>query len=652
LYKRRPDRYDLCAGAIIAGGTLLRLVFILLGWPASYNDEGTLGLMALHIAYKGAHPLLYYGQDYLGSLEAYLGAGFFHLFGPSTPALRLGLLLLFALFLISMYALASLLYSKSLALVTLVFLSLGSPEVLLRQLMAAGGTPELMLFTTLLLLLTAWLALTQQYMARLSWRRVAAYAAWGLIAGFDLYSHLLCLPFVLSAGLMLVLFCRRELRLLSISALFLCLLIGLSPLIIYNVTTPVTPHELSLFSGAFGGGYREPTYPAPRGGPTAQAFVAPRPIAPRPVQQVAGTVLVGIPVATSGAALCPVNPTDAWPLTGQSSGYTRFCTGVHGLWGTGFVLLWFIASISALRHLITYRRSRREWVSSPELDRASIIQASRLMILLGAGITILAFTLYPQAAAVTPWISARYVVGLLIAIPAVLFPLWDKSGQAIKILGVVTASLPGRPRRAYEGRVLPKSEPLACHSESFAALKDKLREESPSPQGFFAALRMTGSETGDSKNPTRVRTFAPTLVRYTLIMVALAAALLGTIEIFTTQVPLAQASSASQQALINRLLSMGATRIYTDYDDCNRIAFLSNEHIICAVLDDGLQPGLDRYFPYREEVASARHPFYLFLLGSVQSFRLEQKASEQHIAYTKFIMGSYVIYDPVQRIMT
>src|SRR5579859_1743652 len=160
LFKRRPDRYDVCAGAIILSGTLIRLVFILLGWSASYNDEGTLGLMALHIAYKGAHPLLYYGQDYLGSLEAYLGAGFFRLFGASTPTLRLGLLLLFALFLISIYILTSLLYSKSLALITLIFLSLGSPDVLLRQLMAAGGTPELMLFTTLLLLLTSWLALT------------------------------------------------------------------------------------------------------------------------------------------------------------------------------------------------------------------------------------------------------------------------------------------------------------------------------------------------------------------------------------------------------------------------------------------------------------------------------------------------------------
>jgi hypothetical protein len=631
LYKRRPDRYDVCAGAIIVFGTLLRLAFILLGWPASYNDEGTLGLMALHIAYKGAHPLLYYGQDYLGSLEAYPGAVFFHLFGSSTPTLRLGLLLLFALFLISMYFLASLLYTKSLALLTIIFLSLGSPEVLLRQLMAAGGTPELMLFTTLLLLLTAWLALTassvtyvnqgasnasvlpaHQRPARLSWRRIAAYGAWGLIAGFDLYSHLLCLPFVLSAGLMLVLFCRNELRLLSISVLLLCLLIGMSPLIIYNVTTPVTPHELSLFTGAFGGGYREPTYPAPKEGPTAQAFVAPKPIAPRPIQQVAGTLLVGIPVAINGAALCPVTSTDAWPLTDQSSGYTRFCSGVHGAWGIGFVLLWCLATISALRHIIQYRRSRRETTYSSEMRRASILQASRFMILAGAGLTMLAFTLYPQAAAVTPWISARYLVGLLIAIPAIFFPLWEKKDHVLNFLRAGAEGMPGR----RQGSSLQYT---------------------------------TGSKT--IRNIVRA-TLAVALVRNILILVALVTALFGTIEIFTTQLPLARASSASQQSLITRLIQMGATHIYTDYDDCNRIAFLSNERIICAVLDEGLQPGLDRYFPYRAQVANAPHPFYMFPNGSVQAFLFEQKAADQHVTYMKVVIDSYVVYDPAQRIAT
>jgi len=147
-------------------------------------------------------------------------------------------------------------------------------------------------------------------------------------------------------------------------------------------------------------------------------------------------------------------------------------------------------------------------------------------------------------------------------------------------------------------------------------------------------------------------TLAVALARNSLIILALITALLGTFEIFTTQLPVAQASSQSQQTLINRLLQLGATHIYTDYDDCNRIAFLSNERIVCAVLDDGLQPGLDRYFPYRALVANAPNPFYMFPTGSVQAFLFEQKASEQHITYMKLVIGSHVVYDPAERIVT
>ncbi len=77
MLKRYIDRYDLAAIAIVILGTLIRLILIALSWPAPYNDEATMGLMAMHVAYQGAHPLLYYGQNYMGSLEAYLGAAFF-----------------------------------------------------------------------------------------------------------------------------------------------------------------------------------------------------------------------------------------------------------------------------------------------------------------------------------------------------------------------------------------------------------------------------------------------------------------------------------------------------------------------------------------------------------------------------------------------
>src|SRR5215510_16194471 len=97
--------YELWAGTIIAFATLLRVVLASLGWPITNSDEGTMGLAALHIAYHGEHPVMFYGQTYMGTLEAYIGAVLFHIFGPSLFVLRLSVILLIALFLVSMYLL-------------------------------------------------------------------------------------------------------------------------------------------------------------------------------------------------------------------------------------------------------------------------------------------------------------------------------------------------------------------------------------------------------------------------------------------------------------------------------------------------------------------------------------------------------------------
>ena len=86
----------------------------------------------------------------MGPLEAYLGAGLFHLFGPSLFTLRLGLVLCFVLFLfVCTYLLTSLLYTR-LAVCVLILLSLGSRAVLTQQLLAIGGYPETLLFGSLL----------------------------------------------------------------------------------------------------------------------------------------------------------------------------------------------------------------------------------------------------------------------------------------------------------------------------------------------------------------------------------------------------------------------------------------------------------------------------------------------------------------------
>src|SRR5579863_8723877 len=131
----------------------MRVVLIAQGWPETNSDEGTMGLEAMHIAFRGEHPLFLYGQNYMGMVDAYLGAAQFRLFGVSLFNLRLGMIMLFTLFLLVMYLLTSLLYSKKLALVVLALLGVGTQTTFMTEMLAVGGIVEMLFFGTLLMLL-------------------------------------------------------------------------------------------------------------------------------------------------------------------------------------------------------------------------------------------------------------------------------------------------------------------------------------------------------------------------------------------------------------------------------------------------------------------------------------------------------------------
>ena len=73
----RLDRYRLAAASIVALAIILRIVLIAQSWPVLDSDEGTMGIMGLDIAYRGATPVFFYGQNYMGALEAYLAAPMF-----------------------------------------------------------------------------------------------------------------------------------------------------------------------------------------------------------------------------------------------------------------------------------------------------------------------------------------------------------------------------------------------------------------------------------------------------------------------------------------------------------------------------------------------------------------------------------------------
>src|SRR5437763_6432594 len=214
---------------IIAVAVLLRILLIAQSWPGMSSDEGTMGLEAMHIAYRGELPIFFYGQSYMGTIEAYLAAGTYHLFGVSSFSLRLGMVFIFALFLLVMYLLTRLLFTKNVALISIALLCFGSNETFMRQLRTIGGDIETMLFGPLMLLLASWLALSFHAEATFAERkkRFVIYGCLGLVMGLAIWSHMLVLPVVLMTLLLLFLFCRSEIRTRATLWLLAGLFIGL-----------------------------------------------------------------------------------------------------------------------------------------------------------------------------------------------------------------------------------------------------------------------------------------------------------------------------------------------------------------------------------------------------------------------------------------
>ena len=239
--KRHPSarRFDWIAGILAAIAVSVRVWLTLRGWPALDSDEAIVGLMARHILYNGERPIFYYGQHYMGALEAYLAVPFFWLLGPTQLALRLAMLTLIAPFLVCVYLLGRAAYGRTVGLLALAALAIGPAYGLMREAPAIGGYQETLLFGALLPLiayqrLRSPLGPTTRGAARRT--SIAQYAAFGLIAGLGIWSDELILVFIATPLLALALARPRELFWPpALAALVSGVLIGGAPFIGYNL---------------------------------------------------------------------------------------------------------------------------------------------------------------------------------------------------------------------------------------------------------------------------------------------------------------------------------------------------------------------------------------------------------------------------------
>jgi hypothetical protein len=417
IKKLHISPYELCLLALVAGAVLLRFLLIRANWPVTNSDEATMGLMARHIAYNGELPTFFYGQYYMGPMEAYLGAVLFHLFGSSTFTLRLGLILLFALFLVTLYYLTSLLYSKKFALAMVALFSLGSNDFILHQLKGIGGYPELVFLTALILLLVGHLSLSssQEVTGAQRWRRLLLYACLGIVMGFTLWTDQLILPILATSGLTLLLFCRRDLFRWGGLSLLLGFIIGAFPMIRYNLTAPYGQTSFNALLDVQHSG-------------TGQLAAMHLPL----LHQLVGSLMVALPSITGANPICTPDPLP--PLT-LSNIQTYTCIAGESLWSLGFLLLSCIAALLAISKPWTYWRQSRRTAPKEEtvVDRQeAVLQFNRLMLLTGALLTLAAYTV-SAASALYPGTTSRYLICVQVGLPAVLWPLWN---------GVKTLRLP------------------------------------------------------------------------------------------------------------------------------------------------------------------------------------------------------------------
>ncbi len=148
-------------------------------------DEAVVALMARHIN-QGNIPAFFYGQYYMGSLDAMIVAIGFRLFGEAVWVIRFVQSMLYLGTIVTAMMLASrILESQRAAFYTGLILAIPPINVSLYSTVSLGGYGEMLLMGNLLLL--GGLSIIKQInnaSSKLDWKLAAGFLFWGIGAGF------------------------------------------------------------------------------------------------------------------------------------------------------------------------------------------------------------------------------------------------------------------------------------------------------------------------------------------------------------------------------------------------------------------------------------------------------------------------------------
>ncbi len=226
--------------------TILKILLLVADTVPFNSDEAVVGLMARHIL-RGERPLFFYGQYYMGSLDAWLVATAFKIFGEGVSSIRLVQLGLYLAYLFSLWLLARSLFTEWLPAIFAVLLA-AFPVVLVTTYTTAslGGYGETLVLGNLIL----WLGYEIAYGR---WQK--SYWVWlifGMVAGLAFWILAMSLVYLISVGILIFLrygsIAKR--RLFSGVVLFVAgWLIGSLPWWYSNLTSRGEPLRVLIESG-------------------------------------------------------------------------------------------------------------------------------------------------------------------------------------------------------------------------------------------------------------------------------------------------------------------------------------------------------------------------------------------------------------------
>lgn len=229
---------------VLALALVVRVIIILSGAVTFHSDEAIVGLMARHITQGQPIPIFFYGQSYMGSLDALFVALSFKLFGESVASIRLIQTLLYLAFVATTMLIAwRLTADRRVLLGAGLLVAIASPTLVVYTTASLGGYNELLVIGNLLLL-AGW-ELSQQPRAWRWWLAI------GALTGLGWWTHGLIATYALPVALIALWALLKHKPLPQVAAAFVAFMLCSAPWWVYNLT-----HDwetLRFLLGGFGG---------------------------------------------------------------------------------------------------------------------------------------------------------------------------------------------------------------------------------------------------------------------------------------------------------------------------------------------------------------------------------------------------------------